>query len=52
MTDQTASDDPDVEAGADDASQGLRRSGRKSGRKLVLFYVLPVFLIAMTAWFA
>ncbi len=48
MTDQRSSDDLDVEAEADDASQGPRRSGRTSGRKLVLFYVLPVLLLAMT----
>ena len=51
MTDQTEADDLKVEGdGADNSeeeSEGRRKSGHLAGKKIVLFYVLPVLLIAM-----
>jgi flagellar FliL protein len=51
MTDQTATDDLEVESDgagdSDEESEGRRKSGRVAGKKVVLFYVLPVLLIAI-----
>ena len=46
MTDQTATEEPDVEAGADgEDGEGPAQGRRISGKKLVLFIVLPFLLI-------
>ncbi len=46
MTDQTATEDPEVEAGADgEDGAAPARGGRVPGKKLVLFIVLPLLLI-------
>ncbi len=46
MTDQTTTEEPEVEAGADgEAGEGSARGRRIPGKKLVLFIVLPFLLI-------
>jgi len=49
MTDQTTTEDPEVEAGADgEDGEGPARGGRVPGKKLVLFIILPFLLIGAT----
>ena len=46
MTDQTTTEDPEVEAGADgEDGAGPARGRRVPGKKLVLFIILPFLLI-------
>jgi flagellar FliL protein len=46
MTDQTATEDPEVGAGADgEDGEGPVRGSRVPGKKLVLFIILPLLLI-------
>jgi flagellar FliL protein len=49
MTDQTATDEPEDEAGADsEDSKGSKTGRRVPGKKLVLFIVLPLLIIGVT----
>ena len=49
MTDQTATEEPEVEAGADGEDGGSPAAGRRvPGKKLVLFIILPLLLISAT----
>lgn len=49
MTDQTTTEEPEVEAGADgEDGEGSARGHRVPGKKLVLFIILPFLLIGMT----
>ena len=49
MTDQTATEEPDGEAGTDiEDSEGSKSGRRMPGKKLVLFIVLPFLLIGAT----
>ena len=49
MTDQTASDDALVPAAEGEASSDAHmKSGKLPGKKLVLFFIAPILLLAMT----